>query len=81
MLLDKVNSKGGSAVRFKLIVLIILVILLLVVIIQNLSPVSARFLFVTVTMPLALFLFIMAAVGFVVGAIVALVYRTGGKKS
>jgi hypothetical protein len=43
--------------------------------------VSARFLFVTVTMPLALFLFIMAAVGFVVGAIVALVYRTGSKKS
>lgn len=67
--------------RIKMILLIILVVLLLIMIIQNLGPVSARFLFVTVTMPLALFLFIMAAVGFVVGAIVALVYRTDGRKS
>ncbi len=67
--------------RFKVLALIILVVLLLVVIIQNLSAVSARFLFVTVTMPLALLLFIMAAAGFVVGAIVALVYRTDGRKS
>ncbi len=66
--------------RFKLVLLIILVILLLVVIVQNLEPVSAAFLFVTVTMPLALLLFIMAAIGFVVGAIVALVYRTGDRK-
>jgi uncharacterized integral membrane protein len=67
-------------VRLKVILLIVLVVLLLVLIIQNLGEVSARFLFVTVTMPLALFLFIMAAVGFVVGAIVALVYRTNGRK-
>lgn len=64
----------------KVLAVIILVVLLLVVIIQNLGTVSARFLFVTVTMPLALFLFIMTAVGFVVGAIVALVYRTSSKK-
>ena len=65
----------------KVLAVITLVVLLLVVIIQNLGTVSARFLFVTVTMPLALFLFIMTAVGFVVGAIVALVYRTSSKKS
>ena len=67
--------------RLKLILLIILVIVLLVMIVQNLGDVTAKFLFVEVTMPLALFLFIMAAVGFVAGAIVALVYRTDGKKS
>jgi uncharacterized integral membrane protein len=68
-------------VRLKIILLIILVVVLLVMIVQNLGNVTAKFLFVEVTMPLALFLFIMAAVGFVVGAIVALVYRTNGKKS
>ncbi len=67
--------------RLKIILLIILVVVLLVMIVQNLGNVTAKFLFVEVTMPLALFLFIMAAVGFVVGAIVALVYRTNGKKS
>lgn len=67
--------------RLKIILLIILVVVLLVMIVQNLGNVTAKFLFVEVTMSLALFLFIMAAVGFVVGAIVALVYRTNGKKS
>jgi len=68
-------------VRLKLILLVILVIVLLVMIVQNLGNVTARFLFVEVTMPLALFLFIMAAVGFVVGAITAVVYRMNSKKS
>jgi uncharacterized integral membrane protein len=68
-------------VRLKLILLIILVVVLLIMIVQNLGSVTAKFLFVEVTMPLALFLFIMAAVGFVVGAITALVYRTGDGKS
>jgi len=68
-------------VRLKLVLLIILVVVLLVMIVQNLGSVTAKFLFVEVTMPLALFLFIMAAVGFVVGAITAVVYRTDGKKS
>ena len=67
--------------RLKVILLIILVVVLLVMIVQNLGDVTAKFLFVEVSMPLALFLFIMAAVGFVVGAIVALVYHTNGKKS
>ncbi|MGD9139960.1 MAG: LapA family protein [bacterium] len=67
--------------RPKMILLIVLVIVLLVMIIQNLGDVTAKFLFVEVTMPLALFLFIMAAVGFVVGAITALVYRKDGRKS
>ena len=67
--------------RLKLILLIILVIVLLIMIVQNLGNVTAKFLFVEVTMPLALFLFIMAAVGFVVGAITAMVYRTSGRKS
>jgi uncharacterized integral membrane protein len=67
-------------VRFKMVLLFVLVILLLVLIIQNLGNVSARFLFITVTMPLALFFLIMAAVGFVVGAMVTLVYRKGSRK-
>lgn len=67
--------------RLKLLLLIILVIVLLVMIIQNLGDVTAKFLFIEVKMPLALFLFIMAAVGFVAGAITAMVYRTGGRKS
>jgi uncharacterized integral membrane protein len=68
-------------VRLKLILLIILVVVLLLLIVQNLGSVTAKFLFVEVTMPLALFLFVMAAVGFIVGAITAVVYRTNGKKS
>jgi uncharacterized integral membrane protein len=64
-----------------MILLIIMVVVLLVMILQNLGSVTAKFLFVEVTMPLALFLFVMAAVGFVAGAIVALVYRTDGRKS
>lgn len=67
--------------RLKLILIVILVMVLLVIILQNLENVTVKLLLVSVTMPRALLLFIMAAGGFVVGAITAMVYRTNGKKS
>jgi len=58
--------------RWKLITLVVLVFLAVVIVWQNRSPVATKILFVTVTMPLAVLLFITVAMGFVAGVMVGM---------
>ena len=53
--------------KVKLAVIAILAILVLVVALQNTANVETRILFATVTMPRAILLFVMLAIGFVIG--------------
>jgi len=53
--------------RFKLIFIAILAIIVLIIAIQNTANVETRLLFATVTMPRAVLLFVMLAIGFVIG--------------
>jgi len=58
--------------KAKLIVALILAVLTVVVVLQNTEAVSTKLLFVTVTMPRVLLLFLVLAVGFVLGIIASL---------
>ena len=58
--------------RAKLIGLVILIIVLLTLIWQNRRPVETQILFMPVTMPVALLLFLTGAVGFVSGVLTCL---------
>lgn len=53
--------------KVKLAVIAILAILVLVIALQNIANVETRILFATVTMPRAILLFAMLAIGFVIG--------------
>lgn len=57
--------------RLKIIAVVLLVVLTVVVVLQNTEPVPTEIVFVTVTMPLAALLFATAAVGFVLGLVLA----------
>ena len=59
--------------RIKLVIAVILAVLALIVIAQNSASVDTRLLFVTVTMPRAVLLFVTLAIGFVLGLLFALV--------
>jgi len=58
--------------KFKLIVAALAVILVIIVILQNREVVDARILFMTVSMPRALLLFVAVALGFVGGLVAAM---------
>ncbi len=53
--------------KLKLIFIAILAIIVLIIAIQNTDNVETRLLFATVTMPRAVLLFVMLAIGFVIG--------------
>jgi len=71
--------------RTKLIVILVLAIFCIVVVLQNTQAVETRILFVTITMPRAILLFLASLVGFVAGIILALGLsrrkKTGAKKT
>jgi uncharacterized integral membrane protein len=57
--------------KTKLIIAAVLVVLILIVIFQNLDAMVVRFLFWSGSLPAALMLVIILAIGFVVGALAA----------
>lgn len=64
-------------VKYSLVLAIAIALTVLVV--QNTTPVQARFLWFTAEMPVVLLLFFTATGGFVLGLLVALLMKTGGK--
>lgn len=60
--------------RIKLILIVLLASFCLVVIMQNTASVETRLLFVTVTMPRAVLLFVTSITGFLAGVIVAVYF-------
>jgi len=62
--------------KFKLVTLLILAIVALIVVMQNMQMVSARLLFVTISMPQAIMLVLMLLVGFTGGVFAALKFNT-----
>ena len=58
---------GSMLRRIKFIAIAILVILVLIIALQNTTNVETKLLFATVTMPRAILLFVMLAIGFVIG--------------
>jgi len=53
--------------KVKWIIIAVLAIVVLIVALQNTANVETRLLFATVTMPRAILLFVMLAIGFVIG--------------
>ena len=62
--------------KFKLVTMLILAIVALIVVVQNMQMVSARLLFVTISMPQAIMLVLMLLVGFTGGVFAALKFNT-----
>lgn len=58
--------------RLKLVVGLILVVLAIIVVLQNTMPVETKILFITLTLPRALLLFLTLLVGIVLGILIAL---------
>jgi uncharacterized integral membrane protein len=67
-------TRGTAMTKKKLIAMIAGAVLVLVIVLQNTQAVDTKILFITVTMPRAILLFVAALVGFVIGLIAA-----GGK--
>ena len=57
--------------RIKFITIAVLVILVLIISLQNTANVETKLLFASVTMPRAILLFVMLAIGFVIGWLTA----------
>ena len=57
--------------RWKLVLVVIIGILAIIVVVQNTQTVDTKLLFVTVTMPRAVLLFITLVIGFVIGVLSA----------
>jgi uncharacterized integral membrane protein len=57
--------------RLKIIVLTIVAVLVVIVVLQNTDPVHTEILFVTITMPRAILLFVTLVAGFGIGIAVA----------
>ena len=64
----------------KALVILGLVVLLVIIILQNTEAVDTRLLFVTVTMPRALLLFVHLALGYVLG-IMTMLFMSGRGRS
>jgi uncharacterized integral membrane protein len=62
--------------NFKLIAASCLAILVAVIVVQNRDPVATHLLFATLSMPLAILLFITAAAGFALGVLLTMSLRT-----
>lgn len=67
-------------INAKLIAAAVAALLLIVVILQNTEDVETRVLFVTITMPRAVLIFISALFGFVVGAVAGMFLSTPKKQ-
>ena len=67
--------------KLKIITASILVILVAIMVVQNREPVATHLLFATVVMPHAVLIFITAAVGFVLGVLLALSLNTRRKRT
>lgn len=57
--------------RIKIVIIAVLALLVLIVVLQNTKSVETKILFVTIEMPRAALLLVAAAVGFVLGFLVA----------
>jgi uncharacterized integral membrane protein len=66
--------------NLKLIAASILAVLVAIVVVQNREPVATHVLFATIVMPLAILLFITAAVGFALGVLLTLSLNTKRKQ-
>jgi uncharacterized integral membrane protein len=66
--------------NLKIIVVSILAILVAIMMLQNREPVATHLLFATIVMPHAVLLFITAAAGFALGALLTLSVNTKRKK-
>jgi uncharacterized integral membrane protein len=67
------NITGGSPMnRIKLIIIIVLAVIGIIVVLQNTSEVNTQILFMTITMPHAILLFITLLLGFVLGVLVSM---------
>jgi uncharacterized integral membrane protein len=64
--------------KTKLIIAFILILIGLVIILQNTQYVTARILMITLTLPLALWLFLMLLIGFALGVLAS--FKLVGKK-
>jgi uncharacterized integral membrane protein len=62
--------------NLKLITASLLAILVAIIVVQNRDPVGTHILFLTVSMPLAILLFITAAAGFALGVLLTLSLNT-----
>ena len=69
--------------QLKIILLALLAIMIVIVILQNTAPVEAKLLLVTLTMPRAVLLLIVALAGYVLGLLTAAVLnaRRGRRKA
>jgi lipopolysaccharide assembly protein A len=69
---EKPTEKHGMELmtKIKIILVAIIAILVLIVIFQNTHPVTTRLLFMEVSMPRALLLIMMLAIGFAAGVLV-----------
>jgi uncharacterized integral membrane protein len=67
--------------NLKIIVASILAILVAIMMVQNREPVATHLLFATIVMPHAVLLFITAAAGFALGALLTLSLNTKRKQS
>jgi uncharacterized integral membrane protein len=77
---DAKRSTPDVMRNLKLIAASILAILVAIVVVQNREPVATHVLFATVVMPLAILLFITAAVGFALGVLLTLSLNTKRKQ-
>ena len=66
--------------NLKIIVASILAILVAIMVVQNREPVTTHLLFATIVMPHAVLLFITAAAGFALGALITLSQATKRKR-
>jgi uncharacterized integral membrane protein len=71
---SKMNLRNAKLVGIALSVIVILILIF-----QNRASVDTRVLFVTITMPRAVLLVVMLAVGFVLGLLTAIKTRAGTK--
>ena len=58
--------------KTKLIVALVLAVLTVIVVLQNTEAVQTKLLFITVTMPRVLLLFLMLVIGFILGIVASL---------
>lgn len=64
----------------KLVLILVLALLVAVLVLQNTDTVETRVLFVTMSMPQAVLLFVTALFGFVLGILVSLLWLRGDRR-
>jgi putative membrane protein len=66
--------------NWRAVIIIVISLLVLIVVLQNTQSVETKFLFITVSMPRALLLFLTFLFGFIVGAVSILGFAKKNKK-